>query len=53
MRHGIYWDAPAGAALDPMVPGLGLSILITIAFGMTMFALASRQARRSTRGDLH
>jgi ABC-2 type transport system permease protein len=55
LRRLLYWDeAPTvkAAVLPEGLPGLGLSVAMTVAFAATMLALACWTASRTTKGDL-
>lgn len=53
LRRGMYTGSPQTDAVGTGVPPLVLSLLVSAAFAAVMFGLASRQARRTTSGDLH
>ena len=53
LRRGIYLGSVRADAVGTGVPPLALSLGIATAFAALMFGLASRQARRTTSGDLH
>jgi ABC-2 type transport system permease protein len=51
LRQALYWHhAPAVAGA---LPGLALSMLVSIAFALVMFLLAAQIAAGSVRADLH
>jgi ABC-2 type transport system permease protein len=52
LRRGLYFDSQRRAEVGAGVPAFGLSLAVAAAFAALMFALATRQARRTTAGDL-
>jgi ABC-2 type transport system permease protein len=49
LRRALYLHEP----VDATWPGLGISLLVTVAFAAAMFALCSHVARAVVSGDLH
>jgi ABC-2 type transport system permease protein len=50
LRRAMYWNEPAGAG--GAMPGLGLSLAVSLVFAIIMFALASAIAAGRTKADL-
>ena len=51
LRRAVYWNEPGGAAAAG-VPGLALSLAVSVLFAVIMFALASAIAAGRTKADL-
>jgi len=49
IRRAMYWSEPAPAG---NLPGLGLSLVVSVAFAIAMFALAAAIASRQSKADL-
>src|SRR5688572_17121139 len=50
LRRAVYWNDPSGSSAN--MPGLGVSLAVSVLFAVIMFALASRIATGRTKADL-
>ena len=52
LRRTMYWSEPGGGAGAAAMPGLGLSLAVSLLFAIIMFALAGAIAAGRTQADL-
>ena len=52
LRRAMYWNDASSSAASASMPGLGLSLSVSLLFAVIMFALASWIATARTRADL-